>query len=82
MNMPGFNAEAALDSPNGRYQVKPSFTGYQAYQATNTVQLASGFRIIRLVSTLAPYACFAGCSYAGGSDSECDRQCGTAYSIE
>jgi hypothetical protein len=80
--MPGFNAEAVLDTPNGHYQVKPSFAGYQAYQATNTVQPAGIGRIFRAVKSLAPYACFAGCSYAGGNDSECDAQCGTAYSIE
>src|SRR3989338_4800 len=37
------------------------------------------FTSIKIIKAAAPYACFSGCSYAGGTDAECDNLCGTTH---
>src|SRR5688572_5796833 len=34
---------------------------------------------VDVIGGAAPYVCFAACSYAGGTDAQCDKQCGTIH---
>ena len=65
-------AQACIEGTN----VEGDLTGPAADDKGDWIFSGAGRLIIKLA---APYACFAGCSYAGGGDAECDGLCGTQH---